>query len=147
MPIPDLDERGVLPPGVYECTLDEIQERFGSFQGTDQRVRLHAALVRYAAEARSTRIIRALIVDGSFITSKPDPEDIDLVVVLGEAVPKTELTPFVYNALSKRRIKAKYPFDVFVVPDGDEEYQTYVDFFAQIKHQPGAVKGLLRVEL
>jgi hypothetical protein len=147
MPIPDLDDRGVLPPGLHSCSLDEIGERFGSFRGSDHRARLHDALVRYAAEARSTRVVRALVVDGSFVTSKPEPGDIDLVVVLGGMMPTGSLPPFVYNALSRRRIKAMFPFDVVVVPDADEEYRVAVEFFAQIKHQPGAVKGLLRVEL
>jgi hypothetical protein len=147
MPIPALDPRGFLPPGLHACSLDEIEARFGSFQESDRRVRLHAALVRYAAEARASRMIRALVVDGSFVTGKAEPGDIDLVVVLGGTIPRGDLPPFAYNAISKRRIKAMYPFDVVVVPDGGDAYQAAVEFFAQIKHQPGAVKGLLRVEL
>lgn len=147
MPIPDLDHLGVLPPGLHCCSLDEIQLRFGSFQGSDCRVRLHQDLVRYAAEARDTRMIRALVVDGSFVTSKAAPGDIDLVVALAGTFPPGGIAPFVYNAISKRRIKAMYPFDVVVVPDGGDAYRAAVEFFAQVKHQPGSTKGLLRVEL
>lgn len=147
MPIPNLDHRGVLPPGLHACSLDEIQVRFGSFQESDRRVRLHEELVRYAAEARNSRMIQALVVDGSFVTDKAEPGDIDLVIVLGGAMPQGDLPPFAYNAISKRRIKAMYPFDVVVVPDGGGAYNAAVEFFAQVKHQPGAVKGLLRVEL
>ena len=147
MPIPDLDHRGVLPAGLHACSLNEIQVRFGSFQESDRRVRLHKELVRYAEEARLSSLIRALVVDGSFVTHKAEPGDIDIIVVLGGAIPQGDLPPFAYNAISRRRIKAMYPFDVVVVPDGGGAYQAAVEFFAQIKHQPGAIKGLLRVEL
>jgi hypothetical protein len=92
-------------------------------------------------------MIRALVVDGSFVTSKAAPGDIDLVVALTSTFPPGGLAPFVYNAISKRRIKAMYPFDVVVVPDGGDAYRAAVEFFAQVKHQPGSTKGLLRVEL
>src|SRR5512132_1116397 len=93
MPIPNLDHRGVLPPGLHACSLDEIQARFGSFQESDRRVRLHEELVRYAAAARDSRMIRALVVDGSFVTDKAEPGDIDLVIVLGGAIPQGDLPP------------------------------------------------------
>jgi hypothetical protein len=34
MPIPPLDEDGLLPEGIHECSLEEIRARFGSFQVT-----------------------------------------------------------------------------------------------------------------
>ncbi|MBI1924574.1 hypothetical protein HYR99_10015 [Candidatus Poribacteria bacterium] len=78
MPIPNFDEKGLLPPGVHDCSLEEIMERFGTFQVTDCRVGLYAQLQAFLEEVRSTRLAVAVIVDGSFVTSKPAPEDIDL---------------------------------------------------------------------
>jgi len=40
MPIPDLNEDGLLSEGVHDCTLDEIGARFGRFQVTDRRIQL-----------------------------------------------------------------------------------------------------------
>jgi hypothetical protein len=40
MPIPDLDQGGFLPPGVHDCSLEEIGERFARFQVSDRRMRL-----------------------------------------------------------------------------------------------------------
>ncbi len=130
MSIPALTEHGVLPAGVHTCSLDEIGQRFGSFQGTDCRVRLHAALVRYVAEARRSGLVRALIVDGSFVTAKPDPGDIDLLVVLVEEIPAADLPPFAYNVLSKKKIRRMYPFDALIAPDGSLTHRTYIDFYA-----------------
>jgi hypothetical protein len=147
MPIPALDERGLLPAGVHRCSLEEVQARFGQFQSTDRRVHLFQQLQRYVEQARSAAVVRAIVVDGSFVTSKVDPEDIDLMVVLPGDLPGGELSPVVYNAISKRRIRKTYPFDAFVASDGTVEYQELVEFFAQVKAQPGVQKGLLRVEL
>ncbi len=147
MPIPDLDARGLLPPGLYACSLEELRARFGVFAGTDRRVRLFERLAAYVVEARSTGLVRALVVDGSFITAKPEPGDVDLVVVLLEGIEGLELKPFAYNALSRKRVAKRYAFDAVVAPDGSTAYREYLAFFAQVKDQPEVTKGLLRVEL
>lgn len=147
MAIPPLTAEGVLPPGVHACSLDEIQQRFGSFQGTDCRVQLYGALLRYTEEARRTGLVRALVIDGSFVTSKPDPGDVDLLVVLSEQLPANDLPPFAYNVISKKKIRRMYPFDAFIAHDDGPAYRELVAFFAQVKSQPGAIKGILRVEL
>jgi hypothetical protein len=33
MPLPNIDETGDLPPGVYRATLEEVQQRFGAVGG------------------------------------------------------------------------------------------------------------------
>jgi len=40
MPIPALNEHGLLPAGIHDCTLDELKSRFGSFQISDRRNQL-----------------------------------------------------------------------------------------------------------
>ncbi len=42
--IPALDADGFLPEGVFECSLDELRERFGRFQRSDKRLNLAANL-------------------------------------------------------------------------------------------------------
>ena len=78
MPIPALDPDGFLPVGVHDGTLDELKARFGSFQGSDRRPQLWARFVEFVNETRAVGLVRALLVDGSFVTAKPDPNDIDL---------------------------------------------------------------------
>ena len=82
MSIPALNQDGLLPEGIHDCTLEEIKARFGSFQATDQRPRLLARLESFLAEVRAAGLVRSVLVDGSFVTSKADPHDIDLVVVV-----------------------------------------------------------------
>jgi hypothetical protein len=79
MAIPALDPNGVLPAGVHDCTLEEIKSRFGSFQGSDRRPQLFSRLETFLTEARGVEIVQSVLVDGSFVTAKADPNDIDLL--------------------------------------------------------------------
>ena len=82
MPIPDLTAEGYLPPGIHECTLDEVRDRFGSFSGSDRRCRLFEAFEDYVREVRATGFVQELLIGGSFVTDKRDPGDIDFTAVL-----------------------------------------------------------------
>src|SRR5262245_42875295 len=101
MPIPDFDETGLLPPGVHDSTLEELAERFGSWESGQQRCRLRESLETYLSEVRTTGLVLAIILDGSFVTSESDPNDVDLIMILHENHDFTaSLRPFQYNVLS-----------------------------------------------
>ena len=144
-----LNEHGLLPAGIHDCSLSEIEELFGSFQRTDRRPLLYKKLVQLVEEAKAFASIRSIIVDGSFVTAAPEPEDIDLVLVVDPAIlARTELlNPYEYNAISSRRLRKRYNFDVFVVPEGSGAYDSYVKFFSRVTKAPERTKGLLRLQL
>src|SRR2546430_16555928 len=102
MPIPPFDEHGFLPAGLHECTVNEMKLRFGAFRGSDRRAQLIARLEAFVSEAKSCGLVAEVLVDGSFVTAKNEPNDIDLIVI----VPAShsfleELSPATYNILSK----------------------------------------------
>ena len=145
--IPDLDGEGVLPVGVHECTLDEIDQRFGAFNVSDKRIELVKQLRRYCEQLKKVDIASFIVVDGSFVTAKPEPGDIDILLVLrADADLAKELAPFEYNAISKRRVKQTYPFDLLVANEGSAAYTQQLEFFARVKNRPGLSKGLLKVK-
>ncbi len=146
MAIPDLDGEGILPVGLHECTLDEIDERFGAFQKSDKRIELVKQLRRYCAALKKVEIASFIVVDGSFVTSKEEPSDIDILLVLrAETDLSRDFAPFEYNAISKRRVKQTYPFDLLVAPEGSPAYERHLEFFSRVKGRLGAQKGLLKV--
>jgi hypothetical protein len=150
MPIPELNENGLLPEGIHDCTLDEIGARFGRFQTTDRRVRLFEKLRALVEEERQAGLAVELIVDGSFVTDKPEPGDIDLVIVLpADFDLSVELPPFKYNAISKRQLRRHFPFDVFVVRERAQEHEKRVQYFQQVKDDETLEKrkGLLGIKL
>lgn len=147
MPIPDLNEHGFLPEGIHDCTLEEIGARFGRFQSSDRRIRLFEKLRELFVEERRAGLAIEIYVDGSFTTSKTEPGDIDLVIVLPIIYNSgVDLPPFEYNAISERRIRRHYQFDVFVVREHSDAYFEKIRFYQKIR---GSVmrKGLLKVKL
>ena len=78
MPLPGLNEQGELPPGVHQATLDEVITRFG--QGVGQRLKVTDRLKRIYQLARATGELERLIIFGSYITAKPEPNDVDVVL-------------------------------------------------------------------
>lgn len=148
MPIPLLDRHGFLPAGVHDCTLDELKGRFGSFQISDQRPKLFQKFLALVAEAQAARFARCLLIDGSFVTAKPDPNDIDLVLVLPFAHDLiADLSPAQYNLVSKRRVQKRFGFDIVAVRENTVEYDEAVAFFEQVRHEPALHKGILRLSL
>jgi hypothetical protein len=146
--IPAFNEHGLLPVGLHEATVEEVRARFGTFQSTERRPLLSAKLVELLREAKNCRAVLAVILDGSFITSEPNPNDIDLVFVLINGYDfSAELSPSQYNVLSQRQVRRRYGFDIVVVEDGSESMHEAIAFFEQVRQRPGLKKGLVRIEI
>jgi hypothetical protein len=71
--LPNFDERGFLPPGEHLATWEEVRERFG---GNPTRERLLLGLERAIILLRAANCPRVWL-DGSFVSSKPEPGDFD----------------------------------------------------------------------
>ncbi len=148
MPIPDLNVDGLLPEGVYDCTLAEIGARFGRFQVTDRRLQLFQKLCGFVEEERQANLAIEMIVDGSFVTDKPEPGDIDLLIVLPvDYNLGVELPPFRYNAISKLSLHRRYRFDIFIVAENSPRYRERIKFFQGVREDPNRSKGILRIKL
>jgi hypothetical protein len=148
MPLPILDPDGLLPAGIHDCTLDELRARFGSFQGNDRRPSLFARLEDFLAEVRAAGLVRHILVDGSFVTSKRDPNDIDLILIVASDHDFSEdLSPSVYNVLSKQRVHRRFGFDMLVAREASVEYQRWTEFFQQVRLEPDRRKGILRLTI
>jgi hypothetical protein len=143
LPLPDLSEEGLLPHGLHDASFDEIETVFG---GGLQRRSLLQQLRTYAAELRSAGFGAEMIIDGSFVTSKLAPNDIDLVVVLASPLPP-QVRPFEYNLLSRRRVMRRFGIDLLLARSGSSELEEYVAFLEQVRDRPELTKGLVRVQL
>lgn len=148
MPIPTLNNDGFLPPGVFDCTLPELRERFGKFQGSDHRLRLFARLEELFEAMQRSGLFKALLVDGSFVTAKLAPNDIDLVAVLllGHDFER-DLPMSEYALVSRFMLRRRFGFDVLIAERGSPLHDAYVDFFSRVRDNPDMRKGLLRVNL
>lgn len=82
MALPEFNEHGELPSGVHKATIDEVTTRFG--KGSGQRLKVTDHLKHIYQIARATGKLEQLIIFGSYVTAKPEPNDIDVVLIFSD---------------------------------------------------------------
>jgi len=82
-PLPELGDLGDLPPGVHRVSLRQVIATFG--RGTPQRAIVATRLARIHALAMGTAHVRRFIVFGSFVTAKPEPNDVDVFLLMEDS--------------------------------------------------------------
>lgn len=75
MPVPSLNDSGYLPAGDHPATWKEIEDAFTSSYGRRQ---LLSGLL-YVVRELQAKGVKKIWIDGSFVTSKPRPRDIDVL--------------------------------------------------------------------
>jgi hypothetical protein len=75
--IPQFLENGFLPAGLYSADRIEVEKRFG--KNTPQRRKLFERLKLFVEMARHCGALK-LLINGSFVTAKGDPNDVDVVI-------------------------------------------------------------------
>src|SRR3954454_7899256 len=90
MPLPAFNENGDLPPGIHQATLDEVLARFGS--QTPRRRVVAGRLERVTRIATAGGQTARFIIFGSFITAKPEPNDVDVFLLMQDAFDASVLT-------------------------------------------------------
>ena len=83
MPLPELTDSGELPPGVHRASLQETLERFAI--GHAQRIVVGERLERIHHLAAATGHLARFVVFGSFVTNKPEPNDVDVFLVMDDS--------------------------------------------------------------
>src|SRR5919204_935850 len=100
---------GLLPAGLHEATWEELVARFGT---TPRRLALLAGL-KAALDGLRAAGCRRAYVDGSFVTTKPDPGDFDGCWET-DGVDPARLDPVLMTFDRGRRAqKAKYGGELF----------------------------------
>lgn len=109
--IPQFDQHGLLPPGVHDCTLADIENHLCF---TDRRAFLFQNLTRFVdVELMPLNLGCPLLIDGSFTRNKPNPDDIDVVLDL-EALVGAHAVAIALNVRMRHgEIKAAYNLDVW----------------------------------
>jgi hypothetical protein len=108
MPLPAFDNRGELPVGVHQATLTEVIARFG--HGTPQRELVMARLLHIYELARRTGKLQRFIIFGSYVTTKPEPNDIDIILIMRDdfLLPECdeETSPVFYHLQAQAKLGA-----------------------------------------
>ena len=143
MVIPKLTD-DYLPPGIYDCDIEEVNATFGT---NDRRRHLLSNLIDYINDAKNQGISGEVIINGSFVTSKEDPEDIDIILVLDNYNITGPLNMEECRLLSCEYTSIEYTLDVLVAFKNDNTEIYDIEFFSRVREDPNINKGLLRVKI
>jgi hypothetical protein len=141
--IPQLNVHGLLPQGVHPATLEEVRECFG---GNERREQLLTGLVEALRLLREAGC-RRVYINGSFVTAKELPNDIDVCWDIGGVDADTLDDIFFEFADGRAAQKARFGCEFFPaqVPEGVTG-RAFLEFF-QIDKQTGEPKGIIELKL
>lgn len=133
--LPPFDEFGYLPQGIHPCGIDELIAKFGG--SSPEREVETQELIDFIDWARKADVDR-VIVNGSYVTAKMAPNDVDVVVLPGADYPRGEL------ACDQQ--EARWPFlqIIVAVDETDLEEWSLLDFGTdRYRRAKGVVEVLL----
>lgn len=139
MSIPNLNNNE-LPEGEHLASLDEIELAYGS--STERRKELMRGL-RSASLNMEAAGVKYIWVNGSFVTNKKEPNDIDGCWEYDSTVDLEVLDPVFLNRV---KVKEKYGLDFFIANVIEAESGLPFPKFFQ-KNREGTTKGIIKVEL
>ncbi len=141
--IPPFRADGYLPDGVHACAEPEAIFRFGG--GSRRRRRLVARLRRWLVLGRQVGAQR-LLLDGSFVTAKREPEDVDAALFLpadfGHQVERGVAAAVELEAM----LLTRQPEELFAAED-ELDWQEWLAFFSRTREQDGRRKGVVEIQL
>ena len=89
MSLPSFTESGDLPEGVHAASLREALVRFGAGGTRRKAVALRLERIYHAAQA--TGHLSRFVVFGSFVTDTPEPNDVDVFLLMDDGFDASEL--------------------------------------------------------
>ena len=141
--IPPFRSDGYLPEGVYVGSDAEVIFRFGS--SSRRRRRLVLRLRRWIELGRQVGA-RRLLVDGSFVTAKEEPQDIDTVILLPEDFSQQLAREYEPAMELEEMLLTRRPEEIFAAED-ETDWGEWVDFFSRTREPDGRRKGLVEIRL
>lgn len=148
MPIPTWNEYGLLPEGIHDCAMDEVRDRFGFNAYRQHLIAGLAGAIRWLGTMPP---IESLILDGSFVTDKERPSDIDAVAIITNLTERNQREWVRAWEPQKAMIKEQFQVDLYptVIGHGNN----FSAYFQYIKPEEaldrgaplGVLKGILRL--
>lgn len=108
MAIPALNDNGELVEGEHEATLNEVEAVYGL---SSARRELLMRDLRKAADNLQQAGVKKIWIDGSFVTGKEEPNDIDGCWEYNDAIDLTVIDPVFLGRDARDKTKAKYGLD------------------------------------
>lgn len=144
MPIPEFREDGWLPVGHHAAGWEEIAIRFGGRPGS-RREYLTGKLLQLRDTLRAAGIPGTILLDGSYISEKPEPGDFDILLIGPADIQVRKDTEPNLAALLDANAAEERGYSVFFIPEDSPVrglLTTLWDFSKE-----GVAKGIVEVVL
>ena len=143
MPIPEFRPDSYLPLGVHAATQEEVVQRFG--EATARRRVLMDRVAEWVVLARALGA-HGLLLDGSFVTVKPEPGDVDAVCWLPRDFEDRYLAQMPEAMRLYGMLATRSPAELFGA-FSRKRWEEWIAFFSQTRELDGRQKGLVEVSL
>jgi hypothetical protein len=130
--IPPFNDDGYLPPGIHSATLEEITARFGQ-ESELRQVQMESLL--WLVDLARRAGVRRIVVNGSFVTDKLEPNDVDCVLLIEPGFP--------HDPGAEAELLAGLPFINMELVDGEAFRRFTERIFATDRNL--VPKGMLEV--
>lgn len=136
MPIPALNEHGLLPAGVHDCTVEEMH---ASFAWNEYRRHLVESFTQFLTDEIHDEFGSPVYADGSFVTDKERPSDLDVVLDLHDRSDAENWRGLMFMREHQVRIREQYGLDFWInFPRAND----FVAFFQYAGHKTAKFRGL-----
>ena len=125
------------------ATEAEVTFRFGT--DTPRRRRLALRLRRWIELSRAVSAKR-LFVDGSFVTAKPETNDVDAVVWLPDDFVQLISDGDIDAIELESMLLTRHPEEIFAAEDR-RDWDDWLEFFGRTREADGRRKGVVEVKL
>jgi hypothetical protein len=132
----------VLPPGIHNATLEEIEQRFAT---NEKRRVLFAGFRRGVNDLRRAGCT-TIFLDGSFVTEKPEPVDFDVCWDPSGVDPAKIDAVFLDFTNARKRQKAEFGGEFFPSGARADRASTFLEYF-QVDKFSKRGKGIIKVQL
>jgi hypothetical protein len=96
-------------------------------------------------QAGRSGIVKRILIAGSFVSAKPEPNDFDCIVVLDPSIVGKPLQPFEYSLVSRKMAQRMCGGDVMPALDNSTALQQYLEFFQTTRD--GKRVGIVELQL
>lgn len=143
----------MLPPGIHHLTLEEIQRvAVTPFVADARRALLFASFQQWIWKLRALHVEAILWVDGSFVTSKYGPNDIDCI--MWNPTAGVELTDQqwveVRELTDRKTVKVRFGIDFYMETPSESERLGRHAYFRGLfgyQHDEKTPKGFVELKL
>jgi hypothetical protein len=149
LPIPSLTSDGLLPVGIHDCTLSEIE---ATYARNYKRRQVWGRFSEFLEHLKGIPGLNAVYVDGSFVTDKEKPSDVDIVIEYDDGRTRVRLAQTYWFLRQKDKVKHRYSVDVLGCLK-TEKSPAMVELFQMLRVEdaiqrgvpPDTRKGILRI--